>query len=326
VTLEGGFTVETARAANLFAIVVARSGTRPGLPARFAVFYGNRGNTDALGVPLTLTLPASFAPHFSLEVAAPPAQQGQPFNDYRDVPIKVTADVASDQVDVPLLVPIVPARFTGMLAFTLTPPAGTAGEQFTVEAHFGTPWFANATVRPDVVAEAAMRARQVAADRLGVVAGPELDPALMAYETTALDLAVASFRDDLVHNFGQIRRVFSLSYFAIDLAGYTAVQAMASAAPMRLSRLPALPHRLAMTLDIVASAAEAQVICKSCPAMFETGCSCPDAKPTPSPKDSKKLPSGLTPAGCRDIPKHIVSADGTSCKPDGSIPCPTGIM
>ena len=224
---------------------MARSSARPGLPTRFAVLYGNRGNTDALGVPLTLGLPASFARHFSVEVAAPPAQPGQPFNDYGDVPLEVTAPVASDQVDIPLLIPIVPAGFTGLLAFTLTPPAGTSGTEFTVEAFIGTPWFAHGTVRPDVVAEAATRARQFAADRLGVMAGPELDPALIAYETAALGLAVASSRDELVDNFGQSRRVFSLAYFAIDLAGYAAAQTMASAAPAPLTWLAALPQWLA---------------------------------------------------------------------------------
>ena len=329
-TLPGEFTVEAPRAADLFAVVVARSSARPGLPVRIAVLYGNRGNTDALGVPLTLGLPASFARQFSGEVAAPPEQPGQPFNDYRDVPIEVRAAVASDQVDVPLLIPIVPAGFTGLLSFSLTVPAGTNRTAFDVEALMGTPWFTNGTVRPDVVAEAAARARQVAADRLGVVAGPELDPTLIAYETAALDLAVASAREEMVGNLGQSRRVFSLVYFGIELAGHAAAQTMASAAPAPFTRLARLPQWLAHSFGLVASRADAQVVCPpcDCDAVFITpgctGCREGECKKKPA-APAKKPPSGLTPGECADLPKHVVSADGTGCKPDGSVPCPKGL-
>jgi hypothetical protein len=327
-TLPGGFTVETPRAADLFAIVVARSGARPGLPARFEVLYGNRGNTDALGVPLTLGLPASFARRFSMAVDAPPAQPGQPFDDYRDVPIEVTADVASEQADIPLLIPIVPAGFTGLLAFTLTPPGGTAGTEFRVEAFMGTPWFANGAVRPEVVAQAAARARQFAADRLGLTAGPELDPALIGYETAALELAVTTSRDELVGNVGQSRRVFSVAYLAIDLAGFAAAQTMASVAPAPLTWFAGLPRRLASSFGVVASAVEAQAICPPCvcDVIVQEGCStCSEKdciKPIDPDKRPKKPPNGLTPAECGDLPGHIVSADGKTCKPDGSRDCP----
>lgn len=326
-TLPGGFTVEAPRPADLFAVVLARNGARPGLPARFEVLYGNRGNTDALGVPLTLGLPASFAR--SLAVAAPPAQPGQPFDDYRDVPIAVTAGVASEQVDIPLLIPIVPAGFTGLLTFTLTPPIGTADTEFRVEAFMGTPWYAQGTVRADVVAEAAARARQSAADRLGIATGPELDPALIAYETAALGLAIASARDELVGNFGQSRRIFSLAYLAIDLAGFAAAQGIASAAPAPLTRFSALPRRLAISFGVVASAAEAR-ICPPCvcDVPLQEGCStCSEKdciKPIDPNKPAKKPPNGLTPAECCDMPRHTVSADGKTCKPTDSKDCPQG--
>jgi hypothetical protein len=109
VTLPGGFTVEAVQKPDVFAVVLARSGARRGLPARFAVLYGNRGNMDALGVPVTLDVPASFARSFPFGLAGPPAQPGQAYNDYRDVPFEVTTPVAGEQVDIPLLIPIVPA-------------------------------------------------------------------------------------------------------------------------------------------------------------------------------------------------------------------------
>src|SRR5262249_61744532 len=116
---------------------------------------------------------------------APPGPRGQPSEDYRAVPPGVGGTRPSDRIDIPLLTPLAPAGSTGLLSFTLTAPPGPEGREFTISALIGTPWFANGIVRPDVVAEAATRARRMAADRLGVTAGPALGPALPPSESAA---------------------------------------------------------------------------------------------------------------------------------------------
>ena len=54
VTIPGGYTVETGRPAKMWVDVVSPPLVRNGIESAFTVFYGNTGNTDALGVVLKL--------------------------------------------------------------------------------------------------------------------------------------------------------------------------------------------------------------------------------------------------------------------------------
>ena len=124
-------------------------------------------------------------------VAPPPAQPGRPFNDYSAVPLAAATDVATDQASLSFLVPVIPAGFTGVLEFTLTPPASSPhGAEFSVDASIGKSWFENGAVRADILAEAATVARAFAERATGVSTTPALDPMLIAYERNALELAV----------------------------------------------------------------------------------------------------------------------------------------
>src|SRR5262249_3743049 len=152
-----------------------------------------------------------------------------------------------------------------------------------------------------------------------------------AYESAALDLTVASSRAELVDNYEQARQVFSVAYFAIDLAGYVAAQTMASAAPPSATWFAALSRRLVSSFALVASPVEAGIVCPPCECeRVPEGCStcraevCDQRKAAKRAAEAKNKPPDdrLTPAECEDLGKHIVSADGTKCKPDGSHECP----
>lgn len=317
VALPAAFTVEEIREPDVFAYVIGRSAVRAGVPTRFSVRYGNTGNVEALAVPVTLIVPAAFAPTMRFEVARPPAQPGRPFGDYSEVPLAVTTDVASEQASLNFLVPVIPAGFTGLLEFTLTPPTSSPhGAEFSVDAWIGRPLFENGAPRPEVLAAAATAARAFAERAVGASTTPALDPVLIAYERNALNLAVSSSRDALVNGFGQTGRAYSAAWMAIDLAGYAAAQA--AGAPLTVG---ALWREIGVGLGLLTESAYA--VCPPCTGgVLTPGCSCPD-KPPSGPDDGPPKPDPpFTPADCRAIGGHHVSSDGTTCVPDDPKGCP----
>ncbi len=118
-TLEDGFTIEEGRAPELWVDVLGRGVFRAGRVQTFHVMYGNRGNVDAIGVPLWLAgVPSSATLQLGFEVLPPEPLPGSPV-DFSQVPTSI--DVAGETV-VPLLLPVVPPNFTGVLRFQVTVP------------------------------------------------------------------------------------------------------------------------------------------------------------------------------------------------------------
>lgn len=329
-TLAGVFTVEEPRTPDLWAILIGRRGVAAGQPARFTVVFGNRGNVDAFGVPLTFVFPAVFTTRYAFTLANPPAQPGQPFNDYSDVPVVATTDDATQFTNVPLLLPIVPAGFTGTLDFLVTPPSQLPeGQQFLLSALLGKPFFTGDTPRPELVASMVAGAKLYAADHLGVPIPSTLDGTLTSYASNQLTLAVDEGRDALVADLGHVRSVFSVAHLAIDLAEFAATQTMAAARGSASETwLVSLTRRLAALTGVDVAVVEAQTRCPPCLCpvrSIEPGCSCNTDKCVPpvDPNDPpKKPPKGLTPGECHDIPEHSVSSDGKLCRPNDSKHCP----
>lgn len=319
VVLPAGFTVEAVVEPSVFAAVLGRSAVRAGVPSRYTIRYGNDGNVEALAVPLTLIVPAAFAPAMRFEIALPPEQPGRPFNDYSEVPLAATTDVAGASASLTFIVPVIPAGFTGILEFTLTPPADTPHDTtFDVDVLIGKPMFANGAVRSEILADAATAARAFAERTLGVTTTPALDPVLITYERNALELAVSTSRDALAKGFGQSGRVYSAAFTAIDLAGYAGAQAGA------IVSLRALWRDIGVGLGILTEPAFAGTVCPPCVrgGVLPPGCSCADNPSTgPAPDDPKKPPKPMTPAECREIPNHRVSADGSQCEPRDTDGC-----
>jgi len=331
-TLPGAFTVETTRAPDLWATLVTRRQVGAGQPARITIVFGNRGNTDAFGVPLTFAFPAPFSTRYVFEIANPPSQPGQVFNDYLDVPVTVATDDPTQSANVPLLLPVVPAGFTGTLDFLVTPPPQIPeGTSFLLSALLGTPFFIGDAPDPEAVASMIDGAKRYAEDHLETTISDLLDGTLADYASNQLTLAAEAGVASVVADLGHVRSVYSLAHLAIDLAAYAASQATAAAPPAPPPTvLGALGRRLAEIVGLGVATVEAcpPCICGLAP-VLQPGCGgCKDKECIPPLEDDTppaKPKRGLTPAECRDIGKHTVSADGSVCKPDGSFPCPNKV-
>lgn len=165
-TLAGGFTIDEGGAPQLWHDVLGPAAIRPGRPSRFLFFYGNRGNVDALGVPVMIRVPREVELKVRGPVSMPPTLAGQTPIDWSQFPIEVHSDPTSDGLPdeklVALLVPVVPAGATAVLEFSLTAPATMNGRSFQIYPGVSQPhWFTqdgddadfNPDQNPDVVAD-----------------------------------------------------------------------------------------------------------------------------------------------------------------------------
>ena len=315
--LPASFTVEAAAAPDLHASVIGSRYLRIGFPARYTVFYENRGNAEALGVPITIGVPMAYGFALLSQLSAPPEQPGQPFNDYRDEPLRVLTVAGDEQQYVPLVVPIVPPRSSGFIDFSITPPVGTPPRStFLVEALIGDPWFDGGAPSADYLSDAAVRARQIATKYFNATPLPAIDAALIDYERNALTLMVTSSRSALLNAWGRGVPLFSVPHLAVDLAGYAAAQPPA----MNLT-LEELSRQIAVAVGVVTPVAGACGPC-SCTGLIEPGCSgCPEKdckKPGPDPKAPDKPPSPLE---CQEMGMRG-GGNGKGCAPKPKTPCP----
>jgi hypothetical protein len=138
-TLDGGFTVDDGGAPDVWHEILGPTDIRIGLPTRVFFFYGNRGNVDALAVPVKLAVPRNVGLRLLFPVLPPPGQPGQPAIDWSSLHTDLES---ADETIVSLLIPIIPAGFTGALEFLLTPPSNaSAGEMMMVDTAVGAPLF-----------------------------------------------------------------------------------------------------------------------------------------------------------------------------------------
>jgi hypothetical protein len=220
-TLVDGFTVETARAPQLWVEVVGRF-FRPGRPSRLTILYGNRGNVDALAVPFSLSVPEGYAPRRIFALAPPPAQPGQVREDFTQVP--VTVDIRGENghfTQIPLLLPVVPAGFSGSMQIGLTLPPGA--QDNLLVASIGNPLY-NPGLDPQAVDDAVAGARAYLQEA-GVAVPPALVPELVQYATNQFERLVASGRAAMVDSLGTVPEVYSMSQLRLDLALYAADRA-----------------------------------------------------------------------------------------------------
>ena len=320
-TLPAAFTVETTRAPRLWADLISRTAIRAGAPVRFTIVYGNRGNVDAADVPLTLVVPKDFLFDPLFAIAAPPASPSQSFDDFRTVPIAAGVDVASELVSIPLLLPVVPAGFTGTIDYLLTLPVGIPhGEEFLVAVKMATePWLADEAKRDATVAEIVQGARAYAERSFGTPVPGSVDAAAAAYARMQLAAIAAAGRAELVALRGQTRSLYSVGQISIDLAAFMVDQTIArSSWGTPLDRFFAF---LAPGVDTAQAAVCAACTCADGP-LPEGGCRCDNCSPPPPPTPPKPPKPGITPAECREMGRHRVSDDGTQCVPHPSNGCP----
>jgi hypothetical protein len=134
--LPNGFTIEQGGAPELWHDVIGPTALRPGRPGRYRFLVGNRGNVDALGVPVSLSVPRNVGIKLLFPVAMPPALPGQPPIDWTNFPIAMTSEMTSDglpdETIVPWLIPVVPAGSTAVFEFLVTAPGTSDGQSVQV--------------------------------------------------------------------------------------------------------------------------------------------------------------------------------------------------
>jgi hypothetical protein len=222
-TLPAGFTVETGGAPDLWVDVIGL--TRREGPSTLTIIYGNRGKVDALAVPLSLSLPQGYSAGQYFAITSPPAEPGEVRPDWNRIPAVVAEQGQNSFLQLPLLLPIVPSGFTGVLRVSLTVPAN-AQDTFLVAA-IGDPAFTG-SVDSKFIADAAAGAKSYLQQIFGIVIPASLVPQLQQYATTQFQQVIANGRAAFTASFGTQPQVYSLAQLQLDLAWFAALRAGSS--------------------------------------------------------------------------------------------------
>lgn len=313
ITLPAAFTVDASSDPKVFAEIIGRSAVRAGVPAQYAIVYGNRGNVDAVAVPLTLSTPGNFKLNVYFSITPPPPQPGQAISDWSLVPVDVLPDAPSGFTNVLFLLPVIPAGYTGSLRFSLTLPANVQhGSTFTLVAHIEDPYF-QPDLDPGIVQGFVAAARNYAQKNLGVTIPSTLTPNLTQYVAAQLQTLAALGRNDLLASLETQQNVYSLAQLTIDTAVYGAARTTSSKQISDAAIGSPLAVRAAGSSG-KPNPCDGQVLA--------AGQSCGDnPNPIPPPDDPKK-PRKFTKDDCSKELHHHVSADGSACVPDDKKGCP----
>jgi hypothetical protein len=325
VKLIGGFTIVAPQAPQIYTSLQGRSAIREGLPAIFSILFSNRGNTDVFGVPLSVSAPTGYVFELLFPVPPPPSNASQVITNWTGSPLQVNTPQPGFNT-VPLLIPVVPAGYTGVLTFLLELPPGLVhGDTFSMFALSGTPTYFNPSLDPAVVSKFVSAAQTYAQNVIGVTIPSTLTSSMQTYITNQLQSAVTKGRNDLVASGGQ-SDAFSVAQFVMDLAAFAAKQAGGSTAPpedhaseqVRISRSKTFLRPRPRS---------------PCGAILLPGQAC-DTTPTPVPPGPGGPPPGcnfshlnkcgVSPGDCQVMPGYHVSSDGSSCEPNGK-KCPISV-
>ncbi len=333
-TLSGAFTIGSGSSVTpkLWSQVIGRSAIRAGYPARYTILYGNNGDVDAFAVPLAISTPLAFQLNLYTAITPPPAQLGQVITDWSGVPVEVLP--LTSIVNADLLIPVIPAGFQGSLEISLLVPTSEShGSTLEFSAALGDPFFIP-TLDPAVATQMVAGAQGYAAQNLGVVPPASATGNIQNYANNQLELLVSNGRAALAGTMGIQSQYYSLGQLMIDAGEFAAAQPAAAAAPFAALGQPGKakvvagattggkPTMLARTPTILAASGH--------PGGTPTGGGIlppgtsggkePAPTTVPNPKDPPP-PKGVTPGECRSLPNHHVSADGSSCVPNGHGDC-----
>ena len=126
-----------------------------------------------------------------------------------------------------LLLPVLPAGFSGSLEFSVVPPVGGTDASFQVIPFIGAPLL-NPNPDPKAATQFAQGAQAYALANLGVTIPNSQLPILSQYAVNQLNLAVVGGRAALGSSLGGYPSVYSLGQFSIDVAEFGAASASAS--------------------------------------------------------------------------------------------------
>lgn len=140
------FTVESGGGPNLWVEVEGRHQARVGRWQTHVVRYGNRGNTDAVGIPLWIIFPNGVNWARGFNMSPPPPLNGEEPDEWENAPFSTTLD---GMIHIPLLIPMLPPGFNDDLEISLKLPTSWQGSSFQLKAGLSTPWFS--TYNPDSI-------------------------------------------------------------------------------------------------------------------------------------------------------------------------------
>jgi hypothetical protein len=222
VTLADAFTIEAGGTADLWVDVVGAL-RRPGRRSTFTVVYGNRGSVDALGVPLSLSIPQGYQAALHVPIEPPPAQTGEARPPWHGVSPLVAQPAQDSFLQLPLFLPIVPSGSTMTFSVALTAPVN-ADDTFMMAA-IGRPSLTPGAPATQFVSDAIAGARSYLQQAAGIVVPTALAAQMQAYAATQFDTVVASGRTAIAASLGTRTPIYSLAQLQLDLAFFAAARA-----------------------------------------------------------------------------------------------------
>lgn len=135
-TRQNAFTIEPGIAPQLWVDIIGRDTIRLGVPQTYNLIYGNRGNIDAVGVPLWIGgIPNDASVQLGFNLLTPALLPGQGPVSWNEIPTLVKDN---NEKYLPLFVPLVPAGSTKTLQIKLAVPMQ---EQFQLRSWLNSPYF-----------------------------------------------------------------------------------------------------------------------------------------------------------------------------------------
>jgi hypothetical protein len=134
-TKPDGFTVEAGAGPRIWLGVVGRSAVRFNTPTTFTVTYGNSGDTDAVGVPIFISVPAGSTAQLQSTLAPLPK-----LSDFNPNTLPTSYQSGGATV-IPIFIPIIPAGGSGSVQVQVTVPSSSS--TFEIDAYNWAPFAAS---------------------------------------------------------------------------------------------------------------------------------------------------------------------------------------
>ncbi len=234
-----------------------------------------------------------------------------------------------------MLLPIIPAGYTGSLRFAITVPTNLQhGQVFQLYGAAGDPLLNVGADPSAVIGDFAAGAVSYAQQNLGGSVSAS-STALDQYIATQLQDAVDAARAQFSASSGSVPLVFSLGQLNIDAAQFAAAQAASPHLRAEFSKPLAPRGSSGPSTTQLCTTPDGKIVVIRVGDVQPAGSSCSDpdiyVPPPPCAAGQKStqqnpcLPPGTgpkTPGECRDIPKHHVNSAGTMCLPNPGTGCP----
>ena len=211
-TLGRGFIVKAGVGPSVWVDVVGI--IRRHAPSSIWVTYGNRGDTDALGVPLSLSVPSGYQWNRFFGITPPPSQPGELRPDWTLVSELVGQPGQPAFLNAPLFLPVVPVGFGGVLRLSFNlPPDATDNTMFVAA---GDPVITPQT-ESAFIDQAVAGAQTFATQVFGVTVPASVLGQLRQYATTQLHAMIANGQTAFATSLGTAPQIYSLDQLQMDL-------------------------------------------------------------------------------------------------------------